>query len=95
MNRIELVVAIADELNMSKLQTTSVLNTILETITDSLVRGESVEIRGFGNFTVKQYGSYEGRNPKTGKKVQVKAKKLPHFKVGKNLRKAVNDSRNR
>ena len=86
MNKSDLIDVIADELDISKLQTKSVLETILETMTNSLVRGESVELRGFGSFVVRQYGSYEGRNPKTGKKIQIKTKKLPHFKVGKDLR---------
>jgi integration host factor subunit beta len=90
MKKRELVVAMADELDMSKLQTTSVLKTILETMTNSLVRGESIELRDFGSFVIRQYDTYEGRNPKTGKKVQVKPKKLPHFKVGKELRLRVN-----
>ncbi len=80
---------------MTKPQTASVLNTILETMTDKLGQGESIELRGFGSFTVKQYGSYEGRNPKTGEKIQIKPKKLPHFKVGKNLLEAVNYRRNK
>ena len=91
MNKSELIDAIADELDMSRSQTTSVLDTILETMTETLGRGESIELRGFGSFFVKQHGSYEGRNPKTGAKIQVKPKKLPHFKVGKNLRMKVNN----
>lgn len=59
-------------------------------MTEALVRGESIEIRGFGSFVVKEYGSYEGRNPKTGKKIKVRPKKLPFFKVGKDLREKVN-----
>ena len=86
MNKADLVVAMADELDMSKLQTKSVLNTIVETMTNSLVRGESISFRGFGGFVIKQYGPYEGRNPGTGEKVQIKPKKLPYFKVCKDLR---------
>ena len=90
MNKSELTAAISEELNFSIPQSASVMSTILETMTDALVRGEPFEIRGFGSFVVKQYGSYEGRNPKTGKKVQIKPKKLPHFKVGKDVRMKVN-----
>ena len=54
-----------------------------------LVKGERVEIRGFGSFKVKEYAGYTGRNPKTGKKIKVKSKKLPVFKVGKELRERV------
>ena len=59
-------------------------------MTEALARGESIEIRGFGSFVIKKYDSYEGRNPKTGKKIQVRPKKLPFFKVGKDLREKVN-----
>ena len=62
---------------------------ILEAMTDALCRGESIEIRGFGSFAIKRYDAYEGRNPKTGKLIEVKPKKLPFFKVGKELRRKV------
>ncbi len=67
----------------------SLVTTILDAMTEALVNGESVEIRGFGSFTVRAYEAYTGRNPKTCEKTQVKAKKLPFFKVGKELREAV------
>jgi integration host factor subunit beta len=86
MNKTEMIYAIANELDMSIRQSKSVLNTIFETMTDALVRGESISFRGFGNFVIKQYGPHEGRNPGTGEKVQVKPKKLPYFKVCKDLR---------
>jgi integration host factor subunit beta len=59
--------------------------------TEALIKGEGVEIRGFGSFTVREYDSYTGRNPKTGKKISVSPKKLPFFKVGKELRERVID----
>ena len=90
MNKSELIDAIADELDMSKNEATSILNTILDTMTETLVSGESIELRGFGSFVIRQYESYEGRNPKIGKKIQVKPKKLPYFKVGRDLRVRVN-----
>lgn len=90
MNKSGLIDAIADELDMSKIEATSVLNTILQTMTETLIRGESIELRGFGSFVIRQYKSYEGRNPKTGEKIQVETKKLPYFKVGRDLRMRVN-----
>ncbi len=90
MNKSDLINAIAEGLGLTRPKTQSVLNTILETMADTLGRGESIELRGFGSFTVKQYESYEGRNPKTGEKIQVSPKKLPHFKVGRDLRERVN-----
>lgn len=86
MNKSDLVDALASELQVSSREAGSVMETILTTMTDALCRGESIEVRGFGTFVVKHYGAYEGRNPKTGKIIQVKQKKLPFFKVGKELR---------
>ncbi len=70
----------------------SITNTLIETMSDALVNGEAIEIRGFGSFVVKEYDSYTGRNPKTGQKIKVSPKKLPFFKVGKELRERVNNT---
>jgi len=67
----------------------ALVETILDSMTKALVTGDNIELRGFGSFTVRQYESYTGRNPKTGKEVEVKPKKLPFFKVGKDLKEAV------
>ena len=53
-------------------------------------KGERIEIRGFGSFVMRQYGGYKGRNPKTGEIVDVAPKRLPYFKVGKELKELVN-----
>jgi integration host factor subunit beta len=58
----------------------------------ALQEGEGIEIRGFGSFTVREYKAYEGRNPRTGETVHVAPKKLPFFKVGKDLRERVNSA---
>ena len=55
---------------------------LLDLMSDSLSKGERIEIRGFGSFTVRKYKSYEGRNPRTGETVHVAPKRLPFFKVG-------------
>lgn len=65
------------------------VNTILEAIADTLIRGDRVEIRGFGSFTLNYRPPRIGRNPKTGEKVAVAAKHVPHFKAGKELRELV------
>ena len=70
------------------------VNTVFEAMVDALQRGEGIEIRGFGSFTVRHYKAYEGRNPRTGEPVHVAPKRLPFFKVGKELREIVNNSRN-
>jgi integration host factor subunit beta len=69
-----------------------VVNTIFDSIKEALVRGERVEIRGLGSITVKMYRPYKGRNPKTGEIIQVPPKKLPFFKVGKELRDRVDSA---
>jgi integration host factor subunit beta len=63
-----------------------VINVVFDTLTDALRKDDRIEVRGFGSFMVKQYGSYTGRNPKTGKNIDVPPKKLPFFKVGKDLK---------
>ena len=93
MNKSELIEAFTEELNLPYATGLSIINTILDAMTETLVGGENIEIRGFGSFTVKHYDSYTGRNPKTGEETKVKEKKLPVFKVGKDLREAVNAGR--
>jgi len=90
MNKSELIEAISQEMNIPLREASSVTNTILETMTEALAGGDSIEIRGFGSFVVKEYGSYYGRNPKTGEKIKVPPKRLPFFKVGKELKERVN-----
>ncbi len=91
MNKSELIDTLAKETNLPSRTASSIVGTILDAMKESLVNGENVEIRGFGSFSVRQYEAYMGRNPKTGEKTQVKAKKLPFFKVGKELREAVDN----
>lgn len=90
MNKSELTGALSKELNLSIRTAAGIISTILDSMTNALANGENVEIRGFGSFTIKHYKSYTGRNPKTGLETEVKAKQLPFFKVGKDLKEAVN-----
>jgi len=62
------------------------VNAVFESLAEALRRGERIEIRGFGSFVVKQREARDGRNPRTGKRVAVAAKRVPFFKVGKELR---------
>lgn len=89
MNKSELIEALAHEMDMPIRQASAILTTILETMMESLERGDSIEIRGFGSFVVKSYEPYTGRNPKTGQQIKVSPKKLPFFKVGKELKERV------
>lgn len=92
MNKSDLIQALADGQNVTIKDATEIINTIIKTMAESLKEGDNIELRGFGSFTVKKYGSYIGRNPKTGEKITVKPKKQPFFKPGKKLREAVNRS---
>lgn len=93
MTKSELIEVVAQEANLTKGRAEMVINTIFEAMVEALQRGEGIEIRGFGSFTVRQYKSYEGRNPRTGDAVHVAPKRLPFFKVGKDLRLRVNGER--
>jgi integration host factor subunit beta len=68
-----------------------IVNAVFEFMTEALCAGQRIEIRGFGSFVVKQRRAREGRNPKTGEIVAVAAKRVPFFKVGKNLKQRVDD----
>ncbi len=91
MNKSELIEALAQAAALPVREARAATDTILETMTEALARGENIEIRGFGSFVVKEYDSYHGRNPKTGEKIKVPPKKLPFFKVGKELKESLND----
>lgn len=92
MTKSELIERVAQESGMTKGRAEMVVNTIFDSMTTALIAGDGIEIRGFGSFTVRQYKSYEGRNPRTGDVVHVAPKRLPFFKVGKELRERVNGS---
>ena len=89
MNKSELIESLAVKKSLSFKKAEEVINTLFASMTDALLSGDRIEIRGFGSFVVKEYDAYTGRNPKTGEFVQVKAKKLPFFKVGKDLKEKV------
>ena len=86
MNKIELIQALKDTNHLSKSDAEAVVNLFFDKMSDALVQGDRVEIRGLCSFFVKKYGGYTGRNPKTGEKVKIAPKKLPFFKVGKELK---------
>ncbi len=90
MTKSELIDRVAQESGLTKGRAEMVVNTIFDAMTAALSNGEGIEIRGFGSFTVRQYKSYEGRNPRSGDVVHVSPKRLPFFKVGKELRERVN-----
>jgi integration host factor subunit beta len=93
MTKSELIDAIAGRGELTKARAELVVNCVFDAMAEALQRGEGIEIRGFGSFTVRPYKPYNGRNPRTGQPVPVPAKRLPFFKVGKDLKELVNNSR--
>jgi integration host factor subunit beta len=89
MNKSQLIQTLAKRENLTIRTAEDVVNSFFREIEKSLVRGDRVEIRGLGSFKVKQYDSHDGRNPKTGKIIRVRSKKLPFFKVGRELKERV------
>ena len=88
----ELIERLSETQKLAKGKAEQVVNVMFEAMASALERGERIEIRGFGSFEVRSYKPYEGRNPRTGETVHVKAKRLPFFKVGKELRELINSS---
>ena len=86
MNKYDLINALKNETTLNKKQAEKVITTFFKAIQEKLAQDDRVEIRGFGSFSVKQYEPYVGRNPKTGAQTNVTFKKLPSFKVGKELK---------
>ena len=87
MTKSQLIQELLERSNTLSLQEAETIVDILFTsMTQALARGEKIEIRDFGSFKVRTYQSYQGRNPRTGTKADVAPKKLPHFKVGKELK---------
>ncbi len=89
MNKSQLIEELALREGLTLKDAEIVVNTFFDTIAEGLGRMERAEIRGLGSFKVKHYGGYIGRNPKTGEASVVKPKKLPSFKVGKELKERV------
>lgn len=90
MTKSDLIDLLCEAEKMPKGRAELLINAIFDCMEASLRRGERIEIRGFGSFEIRNYRSYEGRNPRTGSAVSVKPKRLPFFKVGKELKERVN-----
>ena len=86
----ELIEKISESLKLPAGKAELIVNCVFDSMVQALERGEGIEIRGLGSFTVREYKAYEGRNPRTGETVHVAPKRLPFFKVGKDLRERVN-----
>ncbi len=86
MNKLELASTLKDRANISKGEANELVEIFFNSVKEALAKNERVEIRGLCSFFVKRYKSYVGRNPKTGESVEIKPKKLPFFKCGKELK---------
>jgi integration host factor subunit beta len=91
----DIVNTVAERVNLQHKQAEMVVNLIFDMMTDALKRDDRIEIRGFGSFVNRSYGSYQGRNPKTGESVKVPPKRVPFFKVGKELKELVDFPQNK
>lgn len=89
MNKSDLIDDIVTKTSLPKKRVALVVNLIFDSMTDALSRDERIELRGFGSFISKPYDARAGRNPRTGQAITVPAKRLPFFKVGKELRERV------
>lgn len=89
MNKSQLIEALSREAKITQKKADEVVNTLFSEMVRALLEDERIEIRGFGSFMVRKYRAYTGRNPRTGEKIEVPPKKLPFFKVGKELKERI------
>ena len=90
MNKTELIAAIAEKAGVSKKDAEKVVNATVEVITDAMAKGDKVALTGFGSFEVRERAAREGKNLRTGEKIQIAACKVPAFKAGKGFKDIVN-----
>ena len=90
MNKNDLIAQVADDCGLSKADTTKAVDAVFDSITAALKKGNEVRLVGFGTFHVAKRAASEGRNPRTGEKINIPASKQPKFKAGKALKDAVN-----
>ena len=91
MTKSDLINALNREFDITKAEANTIVNLFFDEMSNSLSKGDRVEVRGLCSFYVKKYKGYTGRNPKTGESTEVKSKKLPFFKCGKELKERVDD----
>ena len=91
MNKTELIAAVAEKSGLSKKDAAAAVESVIAAVSDSLVKGEKVQLVGFGTFEVKERAARNGKNPQPGAVVEIPASKAPAFKAGKALKDAVNN----
>jgi integration host factor subunit beta len=91
MTKSELIETVAMQVNtFSRKDVETIIDTLFQSMTDSLSNGEKVEIRGFGSFKIKERSGRQGRNPKSGENIYIESKKVPFFKAGKEIKERIN-----
>lgn len=90
MTKADLIEEVARQSNLTKKETELIVTTVFDNIAQAMTKGDKVELRGFGSFRIRHRNARKGRNPKTGSSVSVPEKRVPFFKVGKQLRELVN-----
>jgi DNA-binding protein HU-beta len=93
MKKSDLVEAIAGKAGVAKAQAQDIIEQVFELIADGLAKGEKIDLRGFGTFSVRESAARTGRNPQTGDSIQIPARRVPGFKAGKELRDKVNETK--
>ncbi len=93
MKKSDLVDAISAKANVSKAQAQIIVDDVFELISDGLAKGEKIDLRGFGTFSVRESAARTGRNPQTGEPIQIPARRVPGFKPGKELKDRVNTTK--
>ena len=93
MNKKEMIDAVSQQTDLPKNKAESAINALLHTIQECLIRGDSVQLIGFGTFGISRRSARKGRNPQTGQEIQIPEATLPHFKAGSKLKEAVNNSK--
>ena len=94
MTKADLINFVSEKSSITRVKAEAVVNTIFDTMIEALMKDNRIEIRGFGSFVNRKYDSYKGRNPRTGEVIEVGEKKLPFFKVGKELKEDINNGKN-
>ena len=95
MTKTDLITVFEKQGQLTRQQSETIINIAFESMINALYEDDRIEIRGFGSFANRNYRAYEGRNPKTGNTVKVPPKKVPFFKVGKDLRQTVDDGKDK
>ena len=91
MTKFDIIRNVNEQLGFSKKDSTTIVESVLEIIKDSLARGEKIKISGFGNFVVKKKNARRGRNPQTGEEIEITSRKVLNFKASQVLRRAINE----